>query len=180
METIERVASNELLVDKPLAISASETLRAYVDLTKPRITLMVVLTTIAGFCLASSQGLEWLKLVHLIVGIAVLSSGISTLNQWMERDLDALMLRTRNRPLPTGKLTATQALIFGLSFTISSIAYLIIFINSLTALLGVITAASYLLLYTPLKTKTTLSTVCVSWGDAASGRLGCGARQPEH
>jgi protoheme IX farnesyltransferase len=71
------------------------------------------------------------------------------------------MLRTRNRPLPTGKLSALQAMIFGLSMTLGSIGYLIIFINPLTALLGAITAASYLLLYTPLKTKTTLSTV---WG----------------
>jgi len=161
METIERVASNELLAKEPEAVSASESVRAYVELTKPRITLMVVLTTIAGFCLASRQGIEWLKLAHLVAGIAVLSSGISTLNQWMERHLDALMLRTRNRPLPKGRLSATQALVFGLSLTLGSIAYLILFINPLTALLGAITAASYLLVYTPLKTRTTLSTV---WG----------------
>lgn len=161
METIERVASNELVVNQPVTVSASESIRAYVELTKPRITLMVVLTTIAGFCLASAQGIDWLKLSHLSFAIAVLSSGISTLNQWMERDLDALMLRTRNRPLPKGKLSALQALVFGLSLTIGSIAYLVLFINPLTALLGVITAASYLLLYTPLKTRTTLSTV---WG----------------
>jgi heme o synthase len=161
METIERVAPKELLNDEPISLSGAETLRAYFDLTKPRITLMVVLTTIAGFCLASVQGIEWLKFLHLIVGIGFLSSGISTINQWMERDLDALMLRTKDRPLPTGKLSPMQAIVFGASLTAGAIIYLIIFINALTALLGVITAASYLLLYTPLKTKTTLSTV---WG----------------
>jgi heme o synthase len=161
METIERVAPKELLNDEPISLSSAETLRAYFDLTKPRITLMVVLTTIAGFCLASVQGIEWLKFLHLIVGIGFLSSGISTINQWMERDLDALMLRTKDRPLPTGKLSPMQAIVFGASLTAGAIIYLIIFINALTALLGVITAASYLLLYTPLKTKTTLSTV---WG----------------
>lgn len=161
METIERVAANEMLPEERALLSASETLRAYVDLTKPRITFLVVLTTIAGFCLASAHGLDWLNLVHLIVGISLLSSGISTLNQWMERDLDALMLRTRNRPLPTGKMSPTQALKFGLSLTLGAIVYVLFFINGLTALLGAITAASYLLLYTPLKTRTTLSTV---WG----------------
>jgi heme o synthase len=161
METIERVAPKELLNDEQARLSTAETLRAYFDLTKPRITFMVVLTTLAGFCLASLQGIEWLKLLHLTVGIGFLSSGISTINQWMERDLDALMLRTQNRPLPTGKLTPTQAIVFGATLTAGAIVYLIIFSNALTALLGVITAASYLLLYTPLKTKTTLSTV---WG----------------
>ncbi|MBI3653945.1 MAG: protoheme IX farnesyltransferase [Acidobacteria bacterium] len=150
-----------MLPEERALLSASETLRAYVDLTKPRITFLVVLTTIAGFCLASAHGLDWLNLVHLIVGISLLSSGISTLNQWMERDLDALMLRTRNRPLPTGKMSPTQALKFGLSLTLGAIVYVLFFINGLTALLGAITAASYLLLYTPLKTRTTLSTV---WG----------------
>jgi heme o synthase len=161
METIERVAPKELLSNEQMQLSSAETLRAYFDLTKPRITLMVVLTTIAGFCLASVQGIDWSKFLHLIVGIGFLSSGISTINQWMERDLDALMLRTKDRPLPTGKLSPMQAIVFGASLTVGAIVYLIIFINGLTALLGVITAASYLLLYTPLKTKTTLSTV---WG----------------
>jgi heme o synthase len=161
METIERVVPSELLTVEREPISTSETLRAYYELTKPRITFMVVLTTIAGFCLASVQGIDWLKLVHLIIGIGLLSSGISTINQWMERDLDALMLRTQDRPLPTGRLTAMQALVFGATLTLGSLVYLIFFINALTTLLGVITAASYLLLYTPLKTKTTLSTI---WG----------------
>jgi protoheme IX farnesyltransferase len=93
--------------------------------------------------------------------VAVLSSGIATINQWMERDLDALMLRTRMRPLPTGKLNANQALIFGMALIILSNIYLAILINPLTALLGVVTAASYLLIYTPLKTRSTLSTF---WG----------------
>jgi heme o synthase len=161
METIERVAPKELLRDERARLSLAETLRAYVDLTKPRITLMVVLTTLAGFCLATVQAIDWLKLFHLMVGIGFLSSGISTINQWMERDLDALMRRTQDRPLPTGKLTPTQAILFGGALTAGSIIYLILFTNALTALLGVITAASYLLLYTPLKTRTTLSTV---WG----------------
>lgn len=175
METIERVAPSELLAVEREPISTTETLRAYFELTKPRITLMVVLTTIAGFCLASAQAIDWLKFLHLIVGIGFLSSGISTINQWMERDLDALMLRTKDRPLPAGRVTALQAITFGATMTVGSLVYLILFTNALTALLGVITAASYLLLYTPLKTKTTLSTVLGAFPGAMPPLVGWAA-----
>lgn len=162
METLlEPVAAEELLPAARQKLSLAQTLRAYVELTKPRITLMVTLTTIAGFLLATESAVNYGKLLHLILGIALLSSGISTLNQWMERELDALMLRTRERPLPAGKLLAGQALGFGATLTVFAILYVTIFINPLTGFLGLLTAASYLFLYTPLKTRTTLSTV---WG----------------
>lgn len=158
---LEPVATEELLPATGVKLGASETARAYIELTKPRITFLVTLTTLAGFLLATEQAVDWLKLFHLVFGIALLSSGISTLNQWMERDLDALMLRTKVRPLPTGKLLPVQAFTFGLSLTVFSIAYVTFFINPLTGFLGLVTAVTYLLLYTPLKTRTTLSTV---WG----------------
>jgi heme o synthase len=175
METIERVAPKELLTVEREPVSTTETLRVYVALTKPRITLMVVLTTIAGFCLASVQGIDWLKFLHLSIGIGCLSSGISTINQWMERDLDALMRRTQDRPLPAGRVTPMQAIVFGATLTLGSLVYLILFTNGLTALLGVITAASYLLLYTPLKTKTTLSTVLGAFPGAMPPLVGWAA-----
>ncbi len=159
MESVEQIISNDGSVT--VALSLAEKLRAYVELTKPRITFLVVLTTVAGFCLGSQSAIDWVKFFSLIVGVALLSSGIATINQWMERDLDALMLRTKTRPLPTGKLNAGQALVFGMALIVLSNAYLAIFINPLTAGLGVITAASYLLIYTPLKTRSTLSTF---WG----------------
>jgi heme o synthase len=159
MESVERIITNEASIVAELSIQ--EKLRAFVDLTKPRITFLVVLTTVAGFCLGSSSGIDWLKFFNLIIGVGMLSSGIAAINQWMERDLDALMLRTRTRPLPTGKLNAGQALVFGLTLIILSNSYLAILINPMTALLGVITSASYLLIYTPLKTRSTLSTF---WG----------------
>ena len=158
---LEQVATEDLLPAEGEKATLSETMRAFVELTKPRITLLVTLTTTAGFLLATEQGVNWVGLLHLVIGISLLSSGISTINQWMERDLDALMLRTRDRPLPAGKVKAGQALLFGAALTIFSLAYLTVFINPLTGLLGLLTAASYLLLYTPLKTRTTLSTV---WG----------------
>jgi protoheme IX farnesyltransferase len=88
-----------------------------------------------------------------------LSSGLATLNQYIERDLDRLMRRTQARPLPAGKLLPAEAVVFGILLSALAIAYLAILINPLSALLGVATLASYLFVYTLLKTKTTLSTV---------------------
>lgn len=156
-------------------------LAAYSELTKPRITFLVSLTAIAGFCMGSADGIDYLRLLNMSIGIALLSSGLSTLNQYLERDLDGLMRRTQGRPLPTGKLSPVEAAIFGISLSVVATAYLAIFINPLSALLGLATFASYLFVYTPLKTKTTLSTVfgafpgamppLIGWV-AARGRIG--------
>jgi len=153
------ILNTDATLDAPRPLTASGRLAAFVDLTKPRITMLVVLTAAAGFCLGSRQGIDVVRLLHMALGITLLASGISTLNQYLERDLDRLMRRTEARPLPSGKLTAMQALIFGISLSIIATAYLAFFINPLSALLGVITLASYLFVYTPLKTRTTLSTV---------------------
>src|ERR1700749_3611496 len=87
----------------PLALR--EKLAAFVELTKPRITFLIVLTSAAGFCLGSKSQVDYLALANALCGIALLSSGIATLNQFMERDLDGRMRRTLSRPLPTGKLS---------------------------------------------------------------------------
>ena len=85
-------------------LSGRERFAAYLELTKPRITFLIVLTAAAGFALASQARIDYTGMVRAMVGIALLSSGIATINQYMERDLDALMRRTANRPLPSGKL----------------------------------------------------------------------------
>ncbi|HXF42087.1 MAG TPA: heme o synthase [Blastocatellia bacterium] len=139
--------------------AGSARIAAFVDLTKPRITFLVVLTAAAGFCMGSASGIDYVALFNMSVGIALLSSGIATLNQYIERDLDRLMRRTESRPLPSGKLTPVEAAMFGIALSVVATAYLAVFINPLSALLGVVTLASYLFVYTPLKTKTTLSTV---------------------
>jgi len=139
--------------------AGSARIAAFVDLTKPRITFLVVLTAAAGFCMGSASGIDYVALFNLSVGIALLSSGIATLNQYIERDLDRLMRRTESRPLPSGKLAPVEAAMFGIALSVVATAYLAVFINPLSALLGVATLASYLFVYTPLKTKTTLSTV---------------------
>lgn len=136
-----------------------ERLSAYLELTKPRITFLIVLTAAAGFCLGTVGSINYLLLVHGMIGIALLSSGIATLNQYMERDLDGLMRRTAMRPLPSGKLSSIEACTLGLALTIGAEIYLALMVNTLTAALGLTVIIGYLLVYTPLKTRTTLSTV---------------------
>lgn len=172
--------ADKIIVDADRKLSLADRLSAYLELTKPRITLLVTLTAAAGFCLASRE-MNYSNLLQFSLGIILLSSGISTLNQYIERDVDALMMRTRARPLPAGRLAPVEAFIFGLTLSALAIAYLAATINTLTALLGVLTFASYLLIYTPMKTRTTLSTSVgalpgampplMGWV-AARGRLG--------
>ena len=140
------------------AAGSASRLAAYVELTKPRITFLVVLTAAAGFCMGSASGVDYVGLLNMSVGIALLSSGIATLNQSLERDLDRRMRRTQARPLPSEKLRPAEALLFGIALSAAATAYLAVLINPLSALLGVATLASYLFIYTPLKTRTTLST----------------------
>src|SRR5260370_2927700 len=100
--------------------SLREKVSAYVELTKPRITSLIVLTSAAGFCLGSRGAVDYLLLTHAMIGIALLSSWVATINQFMERDLDALMRQTEQRPLPTGRLLPLAALWFALSLTLPS------------------------------------------------------------
>lgn len=126
----------------------------YLNLTKPRITLMVVLSTLAGFVLAADSPLDWGLFGHLTLGIAILSSGIGALNQYWERDLDKLMNRTKIRPLPKGQITPHRALVFGIVLAGIATIYLAWFVNPLTAFWGLVALSSYLFIYTPLKTRT--------------------------
>src|SRR5882762_6848531 len=117
---------------------------AYLELTKPRITFLIALTSAAGFCLGSRGAVDYVRFAHAMVGIALLSSGIATLNQFMERDLDSLMRRTVDRPLPSGRLLPLEALWFGVVVTASAELYLALFVNLLTAVLGLGVIAGYL------------------------------------
>lgn len=157
----------------------AEVASAYLELTKPRITLLVMLTSAAGYCMASNGNLDYLGLVNLSIGVGLLSSGISALNQCFERDLDGLMLRTRNRPLPAGKLTSLNATMFGWALSLSAIVFLAVSVNLLTAGLGTLTLAAYLFLYTPLKTRTSLSTVVGALPGAAPPLIGWTAARGE-
>ena len=166
-----------------VAAVASSTIRtraaAYLELTKPRITFLIVLTSAAGFALGSRGAVNYAQLAHALIGIALLSSGIATLNQFIERDLDGLMRRTADRPLPSGRLFPFEALWFGISLTLMAEAYLAVFVNPLTALLGLTVIAGYLFVYTPLKTRTSLSTALGAFPGAMPPLMGWAAARGE-
>ncbi|HWN12086.1 MAG TPA: heme o synthase [Pyrinomonadaceae bacterium] len=160
-------------------LSARERFAAFLELTKPRITFLIVLTAAAGFAMASSASIDYALLSKAMFGIALLSSGIATLNQYMERDLDLLMRRTANRPLPSGKLMPWEALTFGVTLTVLAEIYLSVFVNPLTGLLGLTVIAGYLFAYTPLKTRTTLSTMVGAFPGAVPPLIGWAAARGE-
>lgn len=133
-------------------------LYALFELTKPEISVLVIMTAVTAFLLGSERPLDVVRLGVATGGITLLSCGIAAMNQYLERRLDGKMRRTERRPLPSGRLTAEVALLFGLTLSIAGEAILLFFINGLTALVGLAAFVSYLFGYTPLKTKTTLCT----------------------
>lgn len=140
------------------AIGLKEKLAAFLELTKPRIAFMLVLTSAAGFYLGSKGSFDFLLFVNSMIGIVLLAFGVATLNQFIERRTDALMERTAKRPIPTNKVSPAEALVFGLILTVSAEIYLAFLVNPLTAVLGLVVIVGYVLLYTPLKTRTSAST----------------------
>ena len=145
-------------IEETKAISIGEKLSAYLELSKPRIAFMLVLTAAAGFYLGTAQGFDVTLFVNMTIGITLLAFGVATLNQVWERKSDALMERTASRPLPTNKVTLTEALVFGISLCLVSEIYLAVLVNVLTAVLGLVVIVGYVLLYTPLKSRTSAST----------------------
>jgi protoheme IX farnesyltransferase len=132
----------------------------YIELTKPRITVFILMSTAVGFLCGIRGAAHWdlLTLLHTIIGTALIASGTAALNQWYERDADAKMNRTRTRPIPSGRMTALQAFLFGGSLSIAGFIELWLGANLLTGLLGLFTMASYLCVYTPLKQRSPHST----------------------
>jgi len=131
-----------------------------------------MLTAAAGFGLGAEGGVNYLLLTHAMVGIGLLASGLGAVNQYMERDLDLLMRRTADRPLPTQRLQPIEALLFGITLIASAELYLALFTNGLTTVLGFSVIAGYLFAYTPLKTRTTFSTFVGAFPGAMPPVLG--------
>jgi protoheme IX farnesyltransferase len=136
-------------------------MREYFALTKPRITWLILMSTGVGyfFGLDRTAPMNWLLLIHTIVGTGLIASGTAALNQWWERESDKLMRRTAGRPLPMGLMTARRALWFGIALAVAGAAELWIGVNPLASVLGIFTLAAYLFVYTPMKSRTHLSTV---------------------
>ncbi|MBT3343183.1 MAG: protoheme IX farnesyltransferase [Gemmatimonadetes bacterium] len=156
----------------------------YLELTKPRIITMILVTTALGFFLGSPGELSLWRMLWTLVGTALAAGGAGTLNHYLERDVDAMMRRTQTRPLPTGGLRAGPTLSFGFGLIIVGQVVLVVGTNLLTAWLALLTAFLYVVIYTPMKRMTWLNTSMgaipgalppVGGWTAASGELEWGA-----
>jgi protoheme IX farnesyltransferase len=157
---------------------------AYVALTKPDVSFLVLITTAAGYYMGARGPVNWLHLIHTVFGTMLIAAGTAALNHYIERDSDRLMRRTAARPLPSGVLKPGAALAYGIALSVSGAVYLYFAAGALAAGLGVVTCLSYLLAYTPLKKRTVWATFVgafpgavppmIGWV-AASGRLDLGA-----
>ena len=134
-------------------------LRDYITLTKPRLNFLAIVTTLAGFYLASPKPMDVSLLLFTLLGSTCVAGGCGVLNQWLEADADAQMTRTRKRPLPSGRVKSRDAFWFGVVLSVVGVGVLELKTNDLTALLGMCALVSYVILYTPLKKLTSLCTV---------------------
>ncbi len=130
----------------------------YADLVKARLTLLVLLTTLVGFYMGWQGGMNYLLMFHTLLGTALVASGAAALNQLLEREHDAKMRRTANRPLPSGRLQPVTVMLFGGVCSLVGLVYLALLVNPLTSVLGAVSSVSYLFIYTPLKRLTWLNT----------------------
>jgi heme o synthase len=157
---------------------------AYVALTKPDVTFLVVMTTAAGYYMAARGPVNWMHLLHAVFATALIAAGTAALNHYVERDSDSSMRRTASRPLPSGILEPARALAFGVGLAMAGAVDLYVVGGWLTSGLGMITSVAYLGAYTPLKKRTVWATFVgafpgavppmIGWA-AASGSLGWGA-----
>lgn len=130
----------------------------YLELTKPRITWLILMSTGIGYYFGLRGDLQWWSLLHTLIGTGLIASGTAALNQWYEFDADARMNRTKLRPIPSGKVSRGQAFWFAMVLSVVGLAELTFWVNPLTGFLGLFTMASYLLLYTPMKRRSRHST----------------------
>jgi len=173
---------SELVLSGARVSSLAQVVRDYLELSKHRIVMMVLITTAAGFFAAAQPFNAWL-LVNTLIGTALVAAGTNALNQYVEREHDARMKRTKNRPLPAGRMTPRAALIFSSAIAAIGTIYLALAVNPLTAFLGAFTLTSYIFVYTPLKRISTACTIIgaipgaipplMGW-TAVTGALGAG------
>lgn len=143
----------------PAAAAERSWLAVYADLVKARLSFLVLLTTSVGFYLGSPGAVDFYLMFHLLTGTAMIAAGAAALNQLIERDLDARMRRTCGRPLPSGKLQPETVLLFGTGCAAVGLVYLAVLVNARTCIIGAVTLATYIFVYTPLKRVTWLNTI---------------------
>jgi heme o synthase len=159
-------------------------MRDYIELTKPRITWLILMSTGIGYFYGLPAAANWweflksiplLSLLHTVIGTGLIASGTAALNQWYEREADRKMRRTAMRPLPAGKMSARNALIFGIALSAAGFIELWLGVNLLSAAVGAFTLASYLFLYTPMKSRTWWSTTVGAFPGAMPPVIGYAA-----
>lgn len=173
------IRPTKFAVDLRMAVDIRPTVnrvRDFASLAKPEITFMVMISAGLAFVVASSS-LQVVGLLHTMVGTGLVAAGAGALNQYLESALDAQMRRTAKRPLPSGYVTERAVFFFGGLLIVIGTIYLILLINELTALLGFLTAATYLFVYTPLKTRTSVCTLVGAIPGAAPMLMGWAAAQ---
>jgi protoheme IX farnesyltransferase len=131
----------------------------YLTLTKPELTMLSVVTALAGCYLASAEGVPLVPMLHVLVGTILVGGGAGALNQFLEREFDGQMRRTENRPIPAGRIHPMEGLLFGILLAAGGVLYLTATTNMLTGFLAALTLTSYLFLYTPLKRITPAATL---------------------
>ncbi|OFW15014.1 MAG: protoheme IX farnesyltransferase [Acidobacteria bacterium RIFCSPLOWO2_12_FULL_66_10] len=167
----------------PLERQSTGVIGDYVALTKPRLNLLVVATSAAGYYLGGPRAPDVMLMAQAVAGTALVAGGAAVLNQVYERDTDALMRRTRMRPLPDGRVTPPEARIFGATLSLAGLALLALRANALAASLALATLIVYLIVYTPMKRRTSLATLIgavpgalpalIGW-TASHGRIAAG------
>jgi protoheme IX farnesyltransferase len=166
---VQQVARYDAAGDRTLAHGRGAD---FVMLTKPRLNSLVLVTTLAAYYLGGGNDLPWLRLIHTIIGTALVAAGASALNQFWERETDRLMRRTEMRPLPDRRLHPQDAMWFGVTLSALGIADLSLGVNQITAMVAALTLASYVFLYTPLKLRTSLSTIVGAFPGALPAVIG--------
>ena len=155
--------------------SVTQVLHRYYELIKPRIALLIVISTSVGYSYGVGQHFNLVTFFHALLGTALMAAGSATLNQWYERDLDAQMTRTKMRPIPAGTITPRQAFTFGVGVSVIGVLELLVFVNALAAGLGLLTAVGYLFAYTPLKRKSPICTTIGAFPGAMPPLIGYAA-----
>ena len=168
----------------PLAVSSRSRVGAYWALTKPDVSLLVLITTAAGYYMGARGPLNWWHMLQTVMGTGLIAAGTAALNHYIERESDRYMRRTAGRPLPTGVLQPREALSFGITLSVAGALYLYFTVGWLAAVVGSAACVSYLVAYTPLKKRTVWATFVgafpgavppvIGWV-AASGALDGGA-----
>ncbi len=156
----------------------------FCELVKARLTTLVLVTTLAGFYLGSEGGVNYLRMLNTLLGTALVAMGAAALNELIERHVDALMKRTEDRPLPSGRMQPDTALIIGVVLAVGGMVYLNLVVNAASSMLAALTLGTYVFAYTPLKRVTSLNTLVgaipgalppvIGWA-AARGSIGADA-----